>query len=71
MTAGNTWWKSRAWVSGLSAFWVGPRLTGVFVAYKPEFLEMREAAYFLDSFRLEEKVADPPENPSGSPRRSP
>jgi hypothetical protein len=45
-------------------FWVGQRLYGVMVAYTPKFLNARAAGYFLDSFRLEDKAGDPPEEPS-------
>ncbi len=40
-------------------FWVGPKLYGLIVAYKPEFLNARAATYFLDSFRLKEKTETP------------
>jgi hypothetical protein len=40
-------------------FWVGRRLYTVMMAYKPQFLNPRAAAYFLDSFRLEQKPAVP------------
>src|SRR5262245_51296912 len=38
-------------------FWAGRKLYGVAAAYKPEFLNAPAAAYFLDSFRVEERPA--------------
>jgi hypothetical protein len=56
-------------------FWVGRKLYTVMVAYKPQFLNPRAAAYFLDSFRPEQKPAVPATHGleggySGSARRA-
>jgi hypothetical protein len=40
-------------------FWVGQKLYGLQVVHKPQFLNARAAACFLDSFRLEGKGKTP------------
>lgn len=42
------------------SFWVGQKHYGLQVVHKPEFINARAAACFLDSFRLEMKLHSPP-----------
>jgi hypothetical protein len=52
-------------------FWAGRRLYALLVAFKPQFVNERAVAYFLDSFRLEEKAKTPKKSGSERSNTSP
>jgi hypothetical protein len=48
-------------------FWVRNKLYSVDVVFKPEFVNSRAAAYFLDSFKIVEKAVKPAKSESDPP----
>jgi hypothetical protein len=52
-------------------FWVGSKVYAVFLASQPAFMNERAGAYFLDSFRLEEKAKKKDNSAPERPRSSP